>query len=208
MGHLIWIVIITAVVVISESKKKQRREQNRVQGQYTQNARRGVNRSVPGNVGMNPNMQKIQQSMNQGVQKVQQEINQNLWRAQQSRQAAQQPGQAGQTSRRTLQQMNQAYQPVRRKADTNSIFDRAEANVRETDGDELKRRRDVAKVKRDAIDAADHAVDVTSQYESSELMRQVNDLMITGSLDTLRYERDFVAEGVEIINSYIRPIDF
>lgn len=205
MGHLIWIVIITAVVVISESKKKQRREQNRVQGQYTQNARRGVNRSVPGNAGMNPNMQ---QNMNQGMQKVQQEINQNLWRAQQSRQAAQQPGQAGQTSRRTPQQMNQAYQPVRRKADNSSIFDRAEANVRETDGDELLRRRGIAKVKRDAIDAADHAVDVTSQYESSELMRQVNDLMITGSLDTLRYERDFVAEGVEIINSYIRPIDF
>lgn len=166
MGYLIWIVIITAVVVISETKKKQRREQNRVQGQYTQNVRQGMNRSMPGNVGMNPNMKKIQQSM------------------------------------------NQAYQPVRRKADTNSIFDRAEANVRETDGDELKRRRDVAKVKRDAVDAADHAVDVTSQYESSELMRQVNDLMITGSLDTLRYERDFVAEGVEIINSYIRPVDF
>ncbi len=37
---------------------------------------------------------------------------------------------------------------------------------------------------------------------SSELMQQVSDLMITGYQADLRFERDFIGEGAELLNRY------
>lgn len=40
------------------------------------------------------------------------------------------------------------------------------------------------------------------EVETSALMQQINDLMITGYRGTLSFERDFVSEGIEMLNSY------
>ncbi len=41
--------------------------------------------------------------------------------------------------------------------------------------------------------------------ENSDFMKQVNDLMIMGYSQKLSYERDFVAEGVEMLNRFELP---
>lgn len=42
--------------------------------------------------------------------------------------------------------------------------------------------------------------------EKSELMEELNDLMLMGYQTNLSYERDFVAEGIELLNSYELPV--
>lgn len=66
--------------------------------------------------------------------------------------------------------------PVQQKSD---IVSRAVANVKENEVDEL--------------------------VKGSELMNQVNDLMIMGYQEDLSFARDFVAEGIDMLNSYQIP---
>lgn len=73
----------------------------------------------------------------------------------------------------------------------NSILSRAAANVQEEAVDELR----FEQMEETVVDSLDLAL-----IESSPLMQQISDLMITGYTGELSFGRDFVAEGVEMLN--------
>lgn len=73
------------------------------------------------------------------------------------------------------------------------ILKRATANVSENDTDELEQQ---------MMEGAHDLVNAIDIDSTSELMHEVEDLMIMGYQANLRFERDFVAEGVAMLNSY------
>lgn len=85
---------------------------------------------------------------------------------------------------------------------TGDILSRANANVRENDVDqtelEMLAKERAEQTVADAHDLV-NAIDIGA---GSELMSQIDDLMIMGYQGSLSFERDFIAEGVEMLNSY------
>ena len=85
---------------------------------------------------------------------------------------------------------------------TDDILSRATANVRENEANQLVSEMNESamqgRMMRDARMLA-NAIDIN---EESALMRQVNDLIVMGYQADLTFSRDFVAEGVEMLNSY------
>lgn len=78
----------------------------------------------------------------------------------------------------------------------NDILSRATANVMGNAADNLKQQGD----------ENTYSPTVTMDAEQSgELMRQVNDLMIMGYQADISFERDFLAEGMELIDRYKIP---
>lgn len=51
-------------------------------------------------------------------------------------------------------------------------------------------------------DAVLMGIGMTAAKETSEAMRQVNDLMIMGYQPQMTFERDFIGEGVSMLNRY------
>ena len=92
--------------------------------------------------------------------------------------------------------MSQQTRP--QQAQSNDILTRAAANVRENEQDELERQ---------MLDGAQTLVNAIDIEGTSELMREIDDLMIMGYQADLSFERDFVAEGVEMLNSYELPAE-
>ena len=82
------------------------------------------------------------------------------------------------------QQRQNANQQYAMQQGQNDILRRAAANVGENDYDQLE------------FDM------ISNSVSSSELMREVNDLILMGYQSDLTFERDFVSEGVELLNSY------
>lgn len=105
---------------------------------------------------------------------------------------AQWRGQQSQGGGRTSQQTRP------QQAQSNDILTRAAANVRENEQDELERQ---------MLDGAQTLVNAIDIEGTSELMREIDDLMIMGYQADLSFERDFVAEGVEMLNSYELPAE-
>lgn len=105
---------------------------------------------------------------------------------------AQWRGQQSQGGGRTSQQTRP------QQAQSNDILTRAAANVRENEQDELERQ---------MLDGAQTLVNSIDIEGTSELMREIDDLMIMGYQADLSFERDFVAEGVEMLNSYELPAE-
>lgn len=85
---------------------------------------------------------------------------------------------------------------------TDDILSRATANVRENEANQLVSEMNESamqgRMMRDVRMLA-NAIDIN---EESALMRQVNDLIVMGYQADLTFSRDFVAEGVEMLNSY------
>lgn len=79
------------------------------------------------------------------------------------------------------------------------ILDRAEANVNEIQTDAVKRSLFEAQ-----SGAAPAGFDMDWE-DGDSLMREVEDLMITGYQYSLSYERDFVGEGIEMLNGIEMP---
>lgn len=108
---------------------------------------------------------------------------------------------------RLLQKYGRGDEPVKRKQQSEQILkeqeydilDRAEANVNEIQTDAVKRSMYEAQ-----SGAAPGRFD--ADWEDSDiLMRQVEDLMIMGYQYNLSYERDFVGEGIEMLNRIEMP---
>lgn len=223
-SFLVWIIII-GVIVWSEVKKQQRR-----QGGTQPNM---PGRQTWGSQGTQQNSQRVQQNYqrpqqarsyqgqgNQWAQtrqagmdamvKKQQELKARL-EQRYGKPAAQQAGMQGNGQQRpgTQGAQRRGAQPGQgaqgRMAQPGDILSRAAANVRETENDQLEQEMSVkhagGPMTRDAHDLVG-AIDIT---ETSELMRQVSDLMIMGYQADMTYERDFIAEGVEMLNSYELP---
>ena len=88
-------------------------------------------------------------------------------------------------------QSNVQNRRMQQPEEENSIISRAAANVQEEAVYELR----FEQMEETVVDSLDLAL-----IESSPLMQQISDLMITGYTGELSFGRDFVAEGVEMLN--------
>jgi hypothetical protein len=77
------------------------------------------------------------------------------------------------------------------------IMGRVHANVAEYAGNQIEQ-----EGKLDTIPVTEGHIDNCITDDDCSLMERVNDLMIMGYQANLTFERDFVAEGIEMLNSY------
>ena len=213
MGGLIWIIVI--VVVISEIKKFQRKNGQRVkpnvprQQQYMrpdqtkvgqQNVRSNQMPRQQQNVrpnqmprqqqGMRPNQMAGQQNVRPNQMAGQQNVRPNQMAGRQNVRPNQMPGQRTQSAGGAA--MAGCRRPQPNQAE-NDILKRATENVSENDGDELEQQ---------MMAGAHELVNAIDIDSASELMHEVEDLMIMGYQANLLFERDFIAEGVAMLNGY------
>ena len=179
MGGLIWIIVI--VVVISEIKKFQRKNGQRVkpnvprQQQYVR-----PDQTKVGQQNVRPNQMPRQQ----------QNVRPNQMAGRQNVRPNQMPGQRTQSAGGAA--MAGCRRPQPNQAE-NDILKRATENVSENDGDELEQQ---------MMAGAHELVNAIDIDSASELMHEVEDLMIMGYQANLPFERDFIAEGVAMLNGY------
>lgn len=210
MGGLIWIIVI--VVVISEIKKLQgksgqrvkpnvpRQQQNvrpnQMAGQqnvrpnqipWQQNARPD---QMPRQQSVRPNQMAGQQSMRPNQMAGQQNVRPNQMAGRQNVRPNRMPGQRTQCAGGAA--MAGCRRPQPNQAE-NDILKRATENVSENDGDELEQQ---------MMAGAHELVNAIDIDSASELMHEVEDLMIMGYQANLPFERDFIAEGVAMLNGY------
>ena len=210
MGGLIWIIVI--VVVISEIKKLQgksgqrvkpnvpRQQQNvrpnQMAGQqnvrpnqipWQQNARPD---QMPRQQSVRPNQMAGQQSMRPNQMAGQQNVRPNQMAGRQNVRPNQMPGQRTQSAGGAA--MAGCRRPQPNQAE-NDILKRATENVSENDGVELEQQ---------MMAGAHELVNAIDIDSASELMHEVEDLMIMGYQANLPFERDFIAEGVAMLNGY------
>ena len=210
MGGLIWIIVI--VVVISEIKKLQgksgqrvkpnvpRQQQNvrpnQMAGQqnvrpnqipWQQNARPDA---MPRQQSVRPNQMAGQQSMRPNQMAGQQNVRPNQMAGRQNVRPNRMPGQRTQSAGGAA--MAGCRRPQPNQAE-NDILKRATENVSENDGDELEQQ---------MMAGAHELVNAIDIDSASELMHEVEDLMIMGYQANLPFERDFIAEGVAMLNGY------
>ena len=213
MGGLIWIIVI--VVVISEIKKLQGKSGQRVkpnvprQQQYMrpdqtkvgqQNVRSNQMPRQQQNVrpnqmprqqqGMRPNQMAGQQSMRPNQMAGQQSMRPNQMTVRQNVRPNQMAGRQTQSAGGAA--MAGCRRPQPNQAE-NDILKRATENVSENDGDELEQQ---------MMAGAHELVNAIDIDSASELMHEVEDLMIMGYQANLPFERDFIAEGVAMLNGY------
>ena len=177
MGGLIWIIVI--VVVISEIKKFQRKNGQRVKPnvpRQQQNVR--------------PNQMAGQQNVRPNQIPWQQNVRPNQMAGRQNVRPNQMPGQRTQSAGGAA--MAGCRRPQPNQAE-NDILKRATENVSENDGDELEQQ---------MMAGAHELVNAIDIDSASELMHEVEDLMIMGYQANLPFERDFIAEGVAMLNGY------
>lgn len=208
-------IVVVVLVFYADKKKRQKRGQGNVSRPNQQNVSR-QNMSRP----MGNTMQAASEVMQKNMTQTQRELKERLQKKygnvmQQSREM-QQPLQNRQMqqyvkSTQTRQQA-EAKAPAQRqtaakapmqqyvqngvtkseaKRQENDILSRATANVQEDAVDELRLERNK--------DSADNILQL-GIVENSELMQQVADLMITGYTGEPSFSRDFIAEGVEMLN--------
>lgn len=230
-GLIIWLLILAAAIYNSKRKAKpkstpqrpqnyQQQSYQRPQGYGQQGYRQQTVQQAQGyqtRTNGNPNIAQMQAEMARKQQELKNRLQQKYagmaagtnakpvqqnapYRAAQQRPAQQamqqrqtQQAAPGSVPQRTPQQAVQ-QRPVQQNApqrapqqaaqqrpaqQKNDIMSRAIANVKENDTDELA--------------------------TGSELMNQVNDLMIMGYQADLSFARDFVAEGIDMLNSYEIP---
>lgn len=200
MGGLIWIIVM--IVVIKEIRKLQGKSGQRVkpnvprqQQNVRPNQMAGQQNVRPNQIpwqqnarpdqmprqqqGMRPNQMAGQQSMRPNQMTVRQNVRPNQMAGRQTQSAG---GAAMAGCRRP--QLNQAE---------NDILKRAAENVNENDVDELEQQ---------MMAGAHELVNAIDIDSTSELMHEVEDLMIMGYQANLPFERDFIAEGVAMLNGY------
>ena len=191
MGGLIWIIVI--VVVISEIKKFQRKNGQRVkpnvprQQQYMRPDQTKVGQQ---NVRSNQMPRQQQNVRPNQMPRQQQGMRPNQMSGQQNVRPNQMPGQRTQSAGGAA--MAGCRRPQPNQAE-NDILKRATENVSENDGDELEQQ---------MMAGAHELVNAIDIDSASELMHEVEDLMIMGYQANLPFERDFIAEGVAMLNGY------
>lgn len=108
------------------------------------------------------------------------------------------------------------WQDMRRSDGQGDILSRANLNVRDNENDHLREDmrqnheetilRDMHSMSESVNPMEQHSLSEPHPFggfeESSELMRQVTDLMIMGYQPQLSGERDFVAEGIDMLQNF------
>lgn len=175
---LVVALLIIVIGIIVDNKKKKQKEAGRAE------KRMPVNPPV-----VSPVPQKtaasVQQMMEQTMTQKQQELKRRL---------QQKYGEAVQ--KQNVPKKNLYSVPVEEKpAEEPSIASRVAENIKEEAVDELRLEQEREKQSYDTFP-------VLEASEESELMKQINDLMIMGYGADLSGSRDFVAEGIEMLNQY------
>ena len=210
MGGLIWIIVM--IVVIKEIRKLQgksgqrvkpnvpRQQQNvrpnQMAGQqnvrpnqipWQRNARPD---QMPRQQSVRPNQMAGQQSVRPNQMAVRQNVRPNQTMGQQNVRPDQMAGRQTQSAGGAAMAGYRRPQP---KQAENDILKRAAENVNENDVDELEQQ---------MMAGAHELVNAIDIDSTSELMHEVEDLMIMGYQANLPFERDFIAEGVAMLNGY------
>lgn len=212
MGGLIWIIVI--VVVISEIKKLQGKSGQRVKPNVPRQQQNVRPNQMAGQQNVRPNqipwqqnarpdqmprqqqnvrpnqMPRQQQGMRPNQMAGQQNVRPNQMAGRQNVRPNRMPGQRTQSAGGAA--MAGCRRPQPNQAE-NDILKRATENVSENDGDELEQQ---------MMAGAHELVNAIDIDSASELMHEVEDLMIMGYQANLPFERDFIAEGVAMLNGY------
>lgn len=178
IGLIIWIAIISKIVkaVKGEDKKTGQRKnvQQRTMQSYTQPR---------------------QMSQSRPVQKTTQAQRDAYYYSQQK------------STKERLQQKYAAQPKTETKAD---ILSRAKENVQENVPDKMEQQMH-AEVCRDFRANADATSDVVQHKavsdfcdngEESDIIKRVNDLIVTGYSGDMIFDRDFIAEGIDMLNRF------
>ena len=131
-----------------------------------------------------------QQSMRPNQMTVRQNVRPNQTMGQQNVRPDQMAGRRAQSAGGAAMAGYRRPQP---KQAENDILKRAAENVNENDVDELEQQ---------MMAGAHELVNAIDIDSTSELMHEVEDLMIMGYQANLPFERDFIAEGVAMLNGY------
>ena len=200
MGGLIWIIVI--VVVISEIKKLQGKSGQRVKPNVPRQQQNVRPNQMAGQQNVRPNqipwqqnvrpdqMPRQQQNVRPNQMAGQQNVRPNQMAGRQNVRPNQMPGQRTQSAGGAA--MAGCRRPQPNQAE-NDILKRATENVSENDVDELEQQ---------MMAGAHELVNAIDIDSASELMHEVEDLMIMGYQANLPFERDFIAEGVAMLNGY------
>ena len=189
MGGLIWIIVM--IVVIKEIRK--------LQGKSGQRVKPNVPRQQQN---VRPNQMTVRQNVRPDqIPRQQQYARSNQMAGQQSmrpnQMAVRQNVRPDQMAGRQTQSAGVAamagYRRPQPKQAENDILKRAAENVNENDVDELEQQ---------MMAGAHELVNAIDIDSTSELMHEVEDLMIMGYQANLPFERDFIAEGVAMLNGY------
>ncbi|MDD7635760.1 MAG: hypothetical protein PUJ55_02335 [Clostridiales bacterium] len=226
-GLIIWLIIV--LVIYSNAKKKKAKAGGRHPQDYqSKNYGRPQNYQQPQNYQRpqgyqtgsngNPNIAQMQAEVTRKQQELKNRLQQKYagaagtntrpvqqnvpYRAPQQTLQNSMPQQR--PAQRTSQNSMPQQRPAQRISQQNEIMGRAIANVKENEVDELERNQS-AVVKNETSADVHNIIGIIDVAKSSELMAQINDLMIMGYRTDLSFERDFVAEGVDMLNSYEIP---
>lgn len=110
----------------------------------------------------------------------------------------------------TKERLQQKYATPQKPAQQGDILSRAKENVKENESDVMEQQMH-AEVCRD-FRANAHATSDVAEHkelsvlcdtgEGSDIIKRVNDLIVTGYSGDMRFDRDFVAEGVDMLNRF------
>ena len=210
MGGLIWIIVM--IVVIKEIRKLQGKSGQRVKPNVPRQQQNVRPNQMAGQQNVRPNQIPWQQNARPDQMPRQQSVRPNQMAGQQSMRPNQMAGQQSmrpnqmtvrqnvrpnQMAGRQTQSAGGAamagYRRPQPKQAENDILKRAAENVNENDVDELEQQ---------MMAGAHELVNAIDIDSTSELMHEVEDLMIMGYQANLPFERDFIAEGVAMLNGY------
>lgn len=217
MVAFIFYAVIIGVILCSVARKQNKQvnrgtQMNNCSQNFAQPPRQQNNMSR--NYGQNANQQYMMQQQARAQQ----------YRQQQTKQRLQQkyPNQPVQNDRPANYN---GYTNNAAQNKPSDILSRAKANVEEEAHDVLRCISEVEGNVKNGVDVQEHIVaheqyhmgDLNTadygtnsllynggmpSFAMSETMKQVNDLMITGYDGAMSFERDFIAEGVEMLNSF------
>lgn len=188
MGGLIWIIVM--IVVIKEIRKLQGKSGQRVKPNVPRQQQNVRPNQMAGQQNVRPNQIPWQRNARPDQMPRQQSVRPNQMAGRQNVRPNQMPGQRTQSAGGAA--MAGCRRPQPNQAE-NDILKRATENVSENDGDELEQQ---------MMAGAHELVNAIDIDSASELMHEVEDLMIMGYQANLPFERDFIAEGVAMLNGY------
>ena len=199
MGGLIWIIVM--IVVIKEIRKLQGKSGQRVKPNVPRQQQNVRPNQMAGQQNVRPNQIPWQQNARPDQMPRQQSVRPNQMAGQQSMRPNQmtvrQNVRPDQMAGRRAQSAGGAAMAGYRRPQLNQaekdILKRAAENVNENDVDELEQQ---------MMAGAHELVNAIDIDSTSELMHEVEDLMIMGYQANLPFERDFIAEGVAMLNGY------
>ena len=110
----------------------------------------------------------------------------------------------------TKERLQQKYAVTQKPEAKGDILSRAKGNVQENVPDKVVQQvhaevcRDYRATGHDATDVKEHKEQSVwcDSVEESDIIKRVNDLIITGYSGDMEFDRDFVAEGVDMLNRF------